>query len=398
MRLGPTRPAWLEMVKIDSGHRLELIELIYAAGVDPTGWGDVIARLGELLPHAAVAFQAIDLQGASPAVLMVENWEDGAAEAYASHFAAISPWVPTHHAAQVGVPYVAARTCPVSSYRSSEFFSDFVEPYKVMTGAVAVKLFDDARNFATVSMNYDEDKGDLVLPPLEQLLRELSPHLQRAIEMNRKFAALEVRAQSMEGLLDRMALPAFLVERGSRVRYMNGPAMAAVSQGRGLWLDAAGGLSLARREDTARLHAAIVRASSPDGARTDIGDGFFTFAVPGELGPNMAWVSPLISSNNQLLLRSAGSPLFEVLVTIQYRRDETPIPQQHLMQAFGLTAAESQLVIALASGTSLADYADQVERSLHTVRLHLKRALAKTACHSQSQLVALVWRTIGRPQ
>lgn len=387
------------MGEIRIGQQLELVELIYSAGLDPSEWETVVARLGELLPHAAVAFQMVDLLQKSPTVCLIgENWEGGprALEAYSNHFAAISPWVPVHHSARVGVPYVSDRTCPVSSYRSSEFYADFIKPYKVMTGAVAVKLFDDAKRMATLGMNYHEDQGDRVLEPMEQLLKDLVPHLRRAIEMNRKFLQMEVRSQSMEGMLDRIAFPAFIVNADGVVRHMNQPALAAVGQRRGVSLTPDGRIAHERSEETAQLRRLIASAAVLDQASPDVADGFVAFTVSGEPDPNMAWVTPLIAGSNQSLLHAIGGADREVLVTLQYRREVTPIPHEQLIKAFGLTEAESQVVIALAKGMTLGEYAEQSGRSIHTIRLHLKRALAKTDCRTQAALVALVMRTVGQ--
>ncbi len=106
-------------------------------------------------------------------------------------------------------------------------------------------------------MNYDEHKNDVVLEPMEQLLRELSPHLRRAIEMNRKFAELEVRSQSMEGLLDRTPFPVLLVTGDATVRHLNEPAARAIEGRRGVLIAPPGRLAFARPDETAKLRRMI---------------------------------------------------------------------------------------------------------------------------------------------
>lgn len=60
-----------------------------------------------------------------------------------------------------------------------------------------------------------------------------------------------------------------------------------------------------------------------------------------------------------------------------------------LRQAFGLTAAEADVVRALVECGSLAEIAEQRSRSLDTVRAQVKSILSKTETHSQVELVRL---------
>jgi hypothetical protein len=109
----------------------------------------------------------------------------------------------------VGVPYHAADLCPSSTYRETEFYCDWIEPYKVGCGATAVKLLDNDRCFATVGANYPERLTDRVKEPIAHVLSELVPHLNRAIDMNRMLAQTKALAQSIEDILDTIARPLF---------------------------------------------------------------------------------------------------------------------------------------------------------------------------------------------
>jgi DNA-binding CsgD family transcriptional regulator len=56
----------------------------------------------------------------------------------------------------------------------------------------------------------------------------------------------------------------------------------------------------------------------------------------------------------------------------------------------GLTPSEGAVVLALARGRSLAEVAAERGISLHTVRTHVKRSLAKAGVRRQADLVRLV--------
>lgn len=61
-----------------------------------------------------------------------------------------------------------------------------------------------------------------------------------------------------------------------------------------------------------------------------------------------------------------------------------------MASAFHLTQAETSLVEALVQGLSTSEYAEQRQRSVHTVRTQLKSVLAKTGAGSQNTLIKLV--------
>lgn len=72
--------------------------------------------------------------------------------------------------------------------------------------------------------------------------------------------------------------------------------------------------------------------------------------------------------------------------------DRTLDPRR-LQSRFGLTPAEARVAAGLAAGASTAELAERFGVQVNTVHAHLKRALAKTQCARQTQLVSLVWRS-----
>ena len=63
---------------------------------------------------------------------------------------------------------------------------------------------------------------------------------------------------------------------------------------------------------------------------------------------------------------------------------------QTVQEAFGLTAAEVEIVRGITLGLPLKDIAEQRGRSIETVRTQARSILAKTETHSQSELVRVV--------
>jgi DNA-binding CsgD family transcriptional regulator len=66
-----------------------------------------------------------------------------------------------------------------------------------------------------------------------------------------------------------------------------------------------------------------------------------------------------------------------------------------LKDLFGLTPAQAAVAGKLAEGETLEHIAAKLRISLHTARDHLKIVFAKTGTSRQSQLVALLTRTVA---
>ena len=58
-----------------------------------------------------------------------------------------------------------------------------------------------------------------------------------------------------------------------------------------------------------------------------------------------------------------------------------------LQRLYGLSPAEAELAAGLASGLSLAEFAEETERSVETARKTLKRVFAKTETGRQGELI-----------
>jgi len=106
------------------------------------------------------------------------------------------------------------------------------------------------------------------------------------------------------------------------------------------------------------------------------------------------------------LLLSLAAPACHVDLTLDLARPTAllpisdpdravQLPADHLARTFGLTGAEAKLAAALATGTSLTDYAGTARITIGTARWYLKQALAKTGAHRQSELVRHVISAVG---
>jgi DNA-binding CsgD family transcriptional regulator len=366
----------------------EILDAIYDAGVDASRWRDVIAAFKRLFPQTAIALQVADsCPGSSPqATYLTENFEPGAPAAYAEHYLQGSPWLAAHLQAKPATVYFASEVCPSKSFVNTEFYADWIRPYHVPCGAAAIKIFEDRDRSATFCINYDERLCDRLDRQVGQSLTELLPHLQRAVVLNRRIAGIGSAPSALEAVVDALKWPALLLRRDCSIIHANGRAETAIRNARGFMPDS-GRLTLQSRRENELLRRLAAAAASLD--FVSLPDRMMTFSVDGEAGPNVIELTPLSQAPSLDLLRRLPHAR-SVLATLRYRADRWRMDRGLLARTFGFTPAECAVVAALAEGASLGDHAELTGRSIHTVRLHTKRALAKAECHSQAQLMQVL--------
>jgi DNA-binding CsgD family transcriptional regulator len=194
-------------------------------------------------------------------------------------------------------------------------------------------------------------------------------------------------------LLDNIARPAFLLTLNCTLVHMNARGKRAIECKRGLMTTPAGRFVLEKRAETIKLHQIVSRMLVNGSEQSD----FLIFSVSGELSPNSMLIHPMVVTADPIPFDQMPELARQVLVTVHYRQYSHLYSEERVRAAFGFTSAESQVVLGLVAGKKLSELAEETSRSVHTVRLHLKRALSKADCHSQSELMNVLFSTIGQP-
>jgi DNA-binding CsgD family transcriptional regulator len=251
-------------------------------------------------------------------------------------------------------------------------------------------------------------------PPAElQRLKAIFPHLERAVRIHRRLVQAGGLKDGMTAALDRMPIAAILADRFGRAVWLNRPAEELVRHADGLRLrdrrieaTAGNGVSAELR----RLILGAAAAFPTDGAARPCpsgtngnhvapaveAGGLLQLPRPCPLRPLTVMVTPLAAPGriaDAALDFDLARPTALLLVSDPERAVQLPTDQ--LARTFGLTGAEAKLAAALATGTSLTDYADAARITIGTARWYLKQALAKTGAHRQSELVRHVISAVG---
>lgn len=241
-------------------------------------------------------------------------------------------------------------------------------------GAVGVLGIHRPRN-AGAYARHERRQATLVLP-----------HLQRALRLGQRFAAISHQHAATLQALDRLDTGVLVMDGACRILHASAMGEALLRANAEL---AVIGRRLSLRPPALRDRLSSLVRAAMDTARGRLAKPGAVILVPRRhrmpLTLELAPLRPTISV--------FGEERPAVLVFI--RDPEAPIAVAQLRELFGFTRTEAAVAGALGRGQSLEDIAADMRISLATVRTHLKRILAKTGTHRQAQAVALLARSMA---
>ncbi len=230
--------------------------------------------------------------------------------------------------------------------------------------------------------------------PMDQdsvnLLRLLLPHAQLALQMRTKLQQAEFRDMFGESALDAMSIAAFLVSESGHVQHMNSLAMDVVRKADGLRLERTT-LNAIDPSENAKLQFLIRSAATEGKKRPGLAPGgALSISRNGVKGHLHIAVLPI----PQDCASMAASHCALVIVSAP---GTSPKSRASLLTTlYGLTPTEARLADLLLRGLEVRAIADYLGITIETARFHLKRVLAKTSTHRQTELIRLMLSLPGR--
>jgi DNA-binding CsgD family transcriptional regulator len=356
---------------------LGLVERIYGAGCDPAEWHGVTEDLYDRLPGIAFSTHLV-----TPEISLVglcAGIADEHVESYLAHYHALNPYVPLFETARVGRVFTPAEHGGRGWIKRHPFFHEWLKPAGNFTCGAGAVLARDAHRLMRVTFDVPE-----ALEHLEDtcvlLLKKLVPHMARAFEVNERLQAAVATETALGGMLDRIDGAAFMLGAPARVLALNRRGENLARAGRLIRIKPTGQLTFRDAAAEAGFRQALALALGA------IGDD-----VP------MAFAMPEGATATVLPLRPAATgaaqPVAEPRALLVVRRPGAAgasLPGDLLKALYRLTRAETEVVLRIASGASVADAADALGVTRTTARNQLCAAMAKVGVHRQSELAATV--------
>ncbi|HKT86464.1 MAG TPA: helix-turn-helix transcriptional regulator [Novosphingobium sp.] len=253
-----------------------------------------------------------------------------------------------------------------------DFYRDMSDAYDISDGC-QTKLLEGRDRFIGLSLHRSRKDGKTDAET-RALFAAIAPHVRSAVRIQ---LALEDRgAALLNGALEYVGLPVFICDETGGLKARTTEAEALLSAG--LFRIVEGKIGLAHPQDNAALLQALARRH-----RHSFGYETLMFRGDSQQMPLIVDLCRLPRQPRHLTLVSQ----FMIIVRSGRRwHDAAPAV---LRTAFGLSAAETDVALALARGETRDEIAAARNTSIQTVKAQLKSIFAKVGVNREVELVTM---------
>ena len=364
----------------------EIVAQIYRAPTDPEQWAPVVERLGRRIGASLAAVHIHPHSTDTEPATTIGAWGRAAPPGlrdYESYFAARNVLlIHGQHLLKPGAILTGEDLCPDEILLCSEFYLDFLRPRDIryVIRAVLTSDPDPLAYFSAGRPHRSRPFGNAE----RKILSAVTPHLMQAIRIQARIESIQAGRHAASGILERLPLAVFFLDRKCRVVEMNSSARKIVEAGDGLRLERGVLVALDTRAEV-QLQQMIFGAAAVDSGRFLPHGGALSLPRPQGRHALSAMVAPTGVTGFFPASRSAR---VVVLVEEPDRKSNSPVAAFILDHK--LSRAEAALTERLVAGMSLRQAAKTLGVSDSTARTHLKHVFAKTGAHRQAELVRLV--------
>jgi DNA-binding CsgD family transcriptional regulator len=362
--------------------RNELIGLIYEAVLDRSVWPLVADRLADLI-HAKVGQISCYDISTQTGLDVSPRVPPEALHSYADHWVHRNPLIARGQRKLVGEVFSLHDLMPKSEFVRTEIYNEFFAPLALEEGLGAALVTEGS--FSASFGVWRPSQMEAFARSDADLLADLVPHLQRALQLTFRLSELETMRTASAELLNQLRQASLLVDRACVVQFANRAAEEILAEGGGLQRDAKGTLRAERQAETASLHKLIVEAGNLVSGHHESAGGRIRISRTKERAPLTVLIIPLRIEANWLLPRRPAAMLFVS------DPERTSDPTAYCLRLeFGLTAAEAGVAKEILSGRGLKVAARRLGVSPTTVRTHLTAVFSKTGTQRQAELVRVL--------
>lgn len=364
----------------------ELIQLAYAAAINHHQWQEFLDRASYLCGGIGIHLFGHDDATNSAQGVMYGGYDPVFTNRFDEYYGNINCWAPGFFQHDAGTTVHTELMYPQKELIKTEFYSDWCQPQgDLRTGGGVILHKEQSRMFAlggNIRKRHSEALDHFWL----RLLGDITPHMQQAIEISRAFSGMHLEKVSIAETRSSHNAAVIVVSSMRRVVYANDDGNALLEKG-SIVRTSLGGrfdftdLEHSRRFESELLKLATTSTPSPLTFLAEDGKGDSYACRIAQYAPELVQRSIIeqcyLSENTYFLIalsKAVGKKEIKRLLKNHY----------------GVTDAEAEVAIGIASGHSTADISKETRKSIHTIRNQLKRAMAKMDVTRQIDLAASI--------
>lgn len=366
---------------------LDLLSLVYDAGLDDTKWVPALVKLREALGVHSCAILAENRQKRRISCTansgIKDKYLNRLQENYYSWLS--HPVIASARPREMrpGHLLLSNKLIEDRDLLGTPAYKEFFKPQGIFYFCFVPLWVGEAAR-VNIILNWTKKHGPLKISDL-RLFQKIIPHLVRAVRIQNRLQFIQAGRDALETVVDDLSDGVILLNRRGEVVFLNRNAHKFINRKDALHVDDRRRLRVdgsERAKDLERLLRNAVSDSADKGRRDKFGANML---LPRQ-GEGEPYKLLVLSVPKEPLLPDFDSPSAVLFIN---EGEGSPVRLElHLAKHYGLTSTEARLAAMLLKGLSLSDSADQMEISMNTVRTHLKRIFTKTNTCRQGQLVA----------
>jgi len=364
-----------------------LIAAVYDAALEPEQWPDALRRIGTAMSGASGILavhpwkggvQWAVIAGLDPASM--PTYEDDFSSKETNAYFQMCQRVP------LGEPIAAETfTAPPLEFEQTDFYRAILAPQRLRHSVILTLLRDEERVAAAAFLRAAH-AGPFTDAEFA-LLREVAPHLQRALKLTLRIESLRKHSMSLAEALNVSATGMLLADAQGHVIFVNPAAGRVLKEADGLSLRS-GRLIVEDPAARRALGSALTRTGHTADMTEAVGvEGASALTVPRPTGRQaynlLVW--PLRLGVGVL---PVDAPNALIVVTDPVSSSRPPL--EALASIYGFTPSETALASLLVEGHPLKECASRLGITMNTVKTHMKQLFAKTNTRRQAELIRLV--------
>lgn len=303
--------------------------------------------------------------------------------AYRKHFFSLDPFIRL----PLGEVVTLAELIPEQELLASDYYQHYLKPAGVFY-IIGTDTREPGGLIARLRISRSKDEKPFTEED-KNLLRQLAPHFQQAVEVHARLSSMESERNLYAGAVDRLAVGTIILDENGNILKANTLANQLLGQKDGI-RQQQNRLLFEKRELNAEfkiLLGQVVSLGSDN--RPGIAQALRVTRPSGRADLGLI-IKPVPSSE---WAEGQSSPTIAVFISDPEQQSDTS--QQIITRLFGFTPAEASLAMQLAKGLSLADASTELAISQHTARAQLKAIFAKTGVTRQAELVRLLVKSVA---
>lgn len=343
-------------------------EEIYDAAVDDDLFGQLASRLADAVGARSGVLHWRDPGDGTEEISYSGYFSDAQMAAFEQDFADCDLWAAAiRDSGRANRAWNCDELVAPERYEQSRIYNEWIRPMGDDTFRCLGAAISTPAGIGEIGFHRGKDQPAFDEATVQAVNAGLV-HLQRMITIRGKLRA----AARPAAALDVTAHAVFTLDQQGRVLHHNAAAEAMLRRKDGLTVRGER-LAAFATSDQNMLHAAIARATAPEGAEA-----------------------------SALLIQRANGPPYEVsvasvhknglgrhvIVLVTDRTVHDPSLETRVRTLYGLTRAEAEVALRLTEGVPVERLAAERRVAVGTVRTQIKSIAAKMGCSRQSELVA----------